>query len=82
MDDGRNHRHVSASANPDSDAFGFDLDAPGIATASPDSRLGLASRCLALMANSHCRYHGVYHRRYKRRIVSHRRRQGVLAGAR
>ncbi|MGY2803854.1 hypothetical protein ACVIHF_000584 [Bradyrhizobium sp. USDA 4506] len=74
MDDGRNHRHVRASADPDSDAFGFDLDAPGIATASPDIRLGLASRCLALIANSHGRYHGVYHCRYKRRIGSHQRR--------
>ena len=45
MDDGRNHRHVRASADPDSDAFGFDLDAP-------DIRLGLASRCLALMASN------------------------------
>jgi hypothetical protein len=60
MDDGRNHRHVRASADPDSDAFGFDLDASGIAiarlgiaTASPNIRLGLASRCLAHMANSH-----------------------------
>jgi hypothetical protein len=68
MDDGRNHRHIRASADPDSDALGFDLDAP-------DIRLGLASRCLALMANSHGRYQGVYHRRYKRWIVSHRRRQ-------
>jgi hypothetical protein len=53
MDDGRNHRHIRASADPDSDALGFDLDAP-------DIRLGLAWRCLALMANSHGRYQGVY----------------------
>src|ERR1051325_2636758 len=81
MDDGRNHRHIRAAADPDSDAFGFDLDAPGIAmslsiaTASPDIRLGLASHYLALTANSHGRYHGVYHCRDKLRIVSHRRRQ-------
>src|SRR6476619_4709593 len=67
MDDGRNHRHVRALADPDSDAFGFDLDAPNI-------RLGLPSRCLALTARNRDRRHGVYHRRYKLRIVSHRRR--------
>lgn len=67
MDDGRNHRDVRASADPDSDAFGFDLDASGIATVSPDFRLGLALDCFAFMANSHGRYHSV-HRRYKRRI--------------
>lgn len=75
MDNGRNHRHVRASAGPDGDAFGFDLDAPGIATASPDSRLGLTWCCVALMASNRGRCHDVYNRRYKLRIVSHRRRQ-------
>lgn len=73
-DDGGDHRHVRASADPDSDVFGFNLDAPGIATASPDIRLGLTSSRLALMASNRDRYRGVYHRRYKLRIVSHRRR--------
>lgn len=54
-----------ASAGPDSDAFGFDLDAP---------TSGLASRCRALMARNRNWCHGVYHRCYKRRILSQRRR--------
>jgi hypothetical protein len=75
MNDGRDQRHVRASADPDGDALGFDLDPPGIATASPDIRLGLAPRCLALTASNRDRSRGVYHSRYKRRIVSLRRRQ-------
>ncbi|MDH2401819.1 hypothetical protein QCM77_17900 [Bradyrhizobium sp. SSUT18] len=42
-------------AGPDGNASGFDLDDPGI-------WFGLASRCLALMARSHGRRRGIYHR--------------------
>ncbi|MEY9123705.1 hypothetical protein ABIA03_004375 [Bradyrhizobium yuanmingense] len=48
----RNHRQVGASANPDRDAFGFDLDASAMAMASPDIRLGFALRCLAFVARN------------------------------
>ncbi|MHC2432684.1 hypothetical protein ACVMB0_000059 [Bradyrhizobium sp. USDA 4451] len=49
--------------------------------ASPGIRLGLASRCLALMASNRDWCHGVYHRRYKRQIASHRRRQPACSAA-
>ena len=65
MDDGRDHRRIRAAAGPDGDALGFDLD-------DPDFGPGPASRWLARMASGRGWCHGLYHRRYKLRIVSFR----------